>query len=224
MAKYLIHSCNQRQWYVDEYLIPSMLKQGIKEEDIFNYQDVNCDGNLMSYMISSKQSLVKWPDTHGVWHLQDDVIIGRDFKEQTEKDWSEYACVCAFTCFYDDGREPGEHPVKGNLWYSFPCMYIPNHIMVEYLDWVDRYVWRDCQYEQWIKKKKGDDYIFRIFMENYHPNDKCLNLAPNLIDHIDYLIGGTIVNPLRNCPNVRSYYWDDEELVDNLAKELKKRK
>ena len=34
--KYMIHTCEARLWYVEEYLIPSMLKQGIKEDDIYN--------------------------------------------------------------------------------------------------------------------------------------------------------------------------------------------
>ena len=41
MAYYLIHACNKRFWYVKEYLIPSMMLQGIPAENIFVYRDYN---------------------------------------------------------------------------------------------------------------------------------------------------------------------------------------
>ena len=46
MPKYLIHCCNDRMWYVKEFLIPSMIKQGISTDDIFIYQDKNKIGNF----------------------------------------------------------------------------------------------------------------------------------------------------------------------------------
>ena len=37
--KYMIHLTPKREWYVNEYLIPSMIKQGIKREDIIKWND-----------------------------------------------------------------------------------------------------------------------------------------------------------------------------------------
>jgi len=37
--KYMIHSCNSRLWYVEQYLIPSMIKQNIPREDIILFND-----------------------------------------------------------------------------------------------------------------------------------------------------------------------------------------
>ena len=79
--KYMIHACNSRLWYVQEYLVPSMLNQGIEQDDIILYVDENSVGNLASCI----NSFLALPDDNkGVWHLQDDVIISRDFKERTE--------------------------------------------------------------------------------------------------------------------------------------------
>lgn len=220
--KYMIHSCNSRQWYVDEYLIPSMLKQGIKASDIYVYQDVNGDGNLVSFIISCHKSYEMWGEQN-VWHLQDDVIIASYFKEQTEKLEERDGVICGFTTAYDDNRKAGEGTILNDMWWSFPCIRIPNKLAKEFACWVDVYVWRDNQYGFWIRRKKGDDLIFRIFMENYHGGDTVLNVAPNLVDHVDFLLGGTTINKQRVTPNVRSIYWEEEHLVNELMEKLAKK-
>ena len=222
--KYMIHSCNQRQWYVDRFLVPSMLKQGIKEDDIYVYQDKNCDGNLVSWVVSCHKAYEMWGEQN-VWHLQDDVIICSDFKKRTEElEVNEDKIICAFTCKYDDNRGPGEAEAENHMWYSFPCIRINSKLSKLFAEWVDIYVWRDNQYGFWIRHKKGDDLIFRIYIENYHPHIKVLNLTPNLVDHVDYILGGTVVNPQRQQSgrDVRSMYWEEPELVENLMKEISK--
>lgn len=44
----LIHACLKRNWYVYEHLIPSLLAQGIKEDEIHVWMDIGGEGNLMS--------------------------------------------------------------------------------------------------------------------------------------------------------------------------------
>lgn len=221
--KYMIHACNDRMWYVDEFLVPSMLKQGISEDDIYIYQDVNCDGNLVSFVVSCHKAYELW-GIQNVWHLQDDVVICSDFKERTEELESFDGVICAFTCNYDeDNRKPGYGTVIKDIWWSFPCIRIPNDIAKAFATWTDTYVWRDNQYGFWIRRKKGDDVIFRIYMESYHTNDKILNLAPNLVDHVDYLLGGSMVNRQRTMKNVRSLYWEEDYIVDELAKQIDRR-
>lgn len=220
--KYMIHSCNSRQWYVDNYLVPSMLKQGIKEEDIYVYQDVNRDGNLVSWVISCHKAFEMWGDTN-VWHLQDDVLICRDFKERTEElEADETKIICGFTTKYDDGREPGLKGAYNHMWYSFPCIRITTIITKLFAEWCDTYVWRDPQFGFWVKQKKGDDYVFRVYFESYYPNEPVLNLVPNLIDHVDFLLGGTVVNPQREANGtwVRSLYFDDQDLVNELREAI----
>lgn len=221
MSKYMIHACNDRMWYVNDYLIPSMLKQGIKEEDIVVWQDTECRGNLFSFIDSCRQlALVK---DKGTWHLQDDVLICSDFKEKTEK--YDEGIVCGFTTQYDDVRSPGEYKAKDNIWWSFPCIRIPNEYLADFVSWVDIWVWRDPQWEKWILAKKGDDLVFNTWAKNYRPNDRVLCLAPNLVEHVDWLIGGTTVNHARqkNKGQVRSIHWTEEYLVLELKKKLEER-
>ena len=77
MARYLIHACPRRMWYVEEYLIPSMLKQGIAKGDIRVYNDKEGEGNLRACM---KAFALCEGIPGGTWHLQDDVCICRNFK------------------------------------------------------------------------------------------------------------------------------------------------
>ena len=222
--KYMIHSCNQRQWYVDKYLVPSLYEQGIKKEDVYVYQDKNCEGNLKSWIQSCHLASELWGDNENVWHLQDDVIVCSNFKQRTEElEALDYKVICGFTCKYDDGRGPGEGPTLNHMWYSFPCIRIHTAISKEFALWADIYLWRDNQFGFWHRHKKGDDYIFRVWIESYYPNMKVLNLVPNLIDHIDYLIGGTVVNPQREMTGVdiRSIYWEEPELVEELERRIK---
>lgn len=216
MAKYLIHACNKRMWYVENFLIPSLHEQGIEEVEV--YLDKNGDGCLKSFVESAKER----PREGGTWHLQDDVVICRNFKELTEK--YDDGLVCAFTCEYDNNPKPGLTTVKNNTWWSFPCIRIPNDIIHNFHEWIDIYVWRDPQYGRYVKSKKYDDFIFKVFIESYYPNEPVLNLAPNLVDHVDYLLGGSVINRQRTMSNVRSMYWDDEELVDDLAKRIEEYK
>lgn len=220
--KYMIHSCNQRQWYVDKFLVPSMLKQGIKEDDIYVYQDKAQEGNLKSWVNSCHLAYKMWGEQN-VWHLQDDVLICSDFKKRTEElESNNDKIICAFTCKYDDNREPGERPAVNHMWYSFPCNRIHTSVTKAFAEWVDIYVWRDPQFGFYVRHKKGDDFIFRVFIESYYPNEPILNLVPNLVDHIDYLLGGTTVNFQRQMKDVRSMYFEEPELADILREEISK--
>ena len=84
---YLIHTCIQRKWYVNEFLVPSMRAQGIEADEIIIYSDENGDGQLRS-LINSYE-LIRGKDT---WHLQDDIIISSQFKELAEKHNSGIVC------------------------------------------------------------------------------------------------------------------------------------
>ena len=221
--KYMIHSCNKRQWYVDKYLVPSLLEQGIEEKNIYVYQDKTEAGNLVSWIVSCHLAQEMWGDNENVWHLQDDVLVSSKFKERTEElEAYRNIVMCGFTTFYDDGRKPGELPCKNNTWYSFPCIRIRTSISKEFANWCDTYLWRDNQFGFWTRHKKGDDYIFRVWVESYYPDELILNLKPNLVEHVDYLIGGTIINKQRNKDSVRSMYWDENDLVNELMEKLAK--
>ena len=100
MSQYLIHATHERINYVRRHLIPSMLRQGIKSQDITLYVDNKKEGLLKALITSSKT--VKGS---GTWHLQDDVIISSDFKDKTEQ--YDQGIVCGFCNSYSKGQ-PGE--------------------------------------------------------------------------------------------------------------------
>lgn len=82
--KYMIHSCNQRLWYVKEYLIPSMLKQGIELKDIILWNDYFSVGNQKSWYNSCKYIKQSESLNEGMWHLTDDVMISHKFYFRTK--------------------------------------------------------------------------------------------------------------------------------------------
>ena len=54
----MIHTCNKREWYVYDFLIPSLIKQGISKDEIKVWHDYKRIGNLQSF-IESKWKEVK---------------------------------------------------------------------------------------------------------------------------------------------------------------------
>ena len=80
LPRFMIHTCLQREWYVRDYLIPDMIGQGIPEENIEVWLDSERRGNLTSCLESFEAAGRRGS---GRWHLQDDVLISKDFAEKT---------------------------------------------------------------------------------------------------------------------------------------------
>ncbi|MBP3870268.1 MAG: hypothetical protein J6E46_04755, partial [Faecalicoccus sp.] len=89
---YQIHTCGKRRWYVDEFLLPSLVLQGIKEEEILIFEDRDQEGNLEATL----KSFEILPNASGTWHLQDDVVVSRNFAEFTSKNRPEKEILCGF--------------------------------------------------------------------------------------------------------------------------------
>lgn len=212
MANYLIHSCDKRLWYVESILVPSLVEQGIDRSNISVYNDVEHLGNLDAFV----ESMITVEKDGGTWHLQDDVVISKQFKRWTEE--YDNGLICGFCNAYSERFPLGMVKPK-DMWYSFQCMRIPNHIAHHFYKW-----YHDKMEEQeffvWAKTKH-DDFIFHKFMERYYMNDSVLNLAPNIVDHIDYLLGGSVINAIRGDMNVRSIYWDEDDTIMELMTKLK---
>ena len=217
MAKYMIHTYPKREWYVLKYLVPSMLKQGIDREDIIIISDRDGLGNLESWLSSLKQV------TEDTWHLQDDIIIASDFKDRTEVLSYLKTIVCGFVHYdFNTGSTLCTgFTIPKFMFMSFPCIFIPKALSDEFLQWF--YLPRtqiDCKEE--IDSKKNDDFLFYKFILDRHLHMKIYNCKPCLVDHIDYLIGGSLVNERAyEGQQVRAYYWNDEKLVKDLEKRLK---
>ena len=220
--RYMIHSSPARQWYVDEFLIPSMQQQGINENEIIVRCDTAGRGNLNSCM-----DAFLWCGQNmntGTWHLQDDVIISSDFAEKTRK--HDDGIVCGFVSqdwgpHYDKtGLQPAEE-----FWYSFQCIRIPDQIAGECAEWFYTVAMksRNPEYRNRINRKNHDDDFFRFFLREKHSDMSIMNLSPNIVDHIDYLIGGTLINKSRKRLINRAAYWADENLVMELQKKLEER-
>ena len=50
----LIHACLKRNWYVYKHLIPSLLTQGIREDEVHVWIDIANEGNLKSWVNSCR--------------------------------------------------------------------------------------------------------------------------------------------------------------------------
>lgn len=224
--KYMIHTYPKRLWYVNKYLVPSMIKQGINAEDIFIFNDSNNRGNLQAFLDSldwiyknSKLSEM------GYWHLQDDVIISKDFKERTQDSriaWNNVVNGFVSSNYNNKKLELiGWQEVK-NSWLSFPCIYIPNKYIGAFMNWLEKAKTKDnaLEYKRRYESNRHDDFFFYEFLRKKCKNDMVLNLKPNLVDHIDFLIGGSINKPRKE--QVRGYYFEDLDLVEKLERKLNK--
>lgn len=206
MADYLIHTCKQREWYVENYLVPSMVAQGIDREHINVYMDSGL-GNLGAFLDSLTTVTHSKILDKGTWHLQDDIIISSDFKRVTEE--NNTGVVAGFGSVFD--KSPA-------YWYSFQCIRIPNVIAYDFLRWIDTAARENYEYRAWIALNKCDDSLFQAYCREKAIPMKLL--IPNIVDHIDYLIGGSIANKCRQQPQTRSTYWTEEPLVKQLEQDL----
>jgi len=211
--KYLIHSCPERLWYVQGYLIPSMLKQGIDIKSIQVWNDSDHKGCLFSTM-DSFRSLSN--NEYGTWHLQDDVLISSQFKQKTE--YPKFSIVSGYCSKYIVNRPPGVTNLW-NMWYSFPCIYIKNRYAKECADWFYSEAVNDSKYQDWVESKKYDDEFFKIFMRQNYPHLIIYQENPNLVEHVDWLIGGSVLSPEKKEQRT-SRHWVEPELVDELRRQL----
>ena len=210
--KYMIHTCNARLWYVQQYLKPSLEKQGIKESNIKIWLDEENKGNLASTL----ESFSSLPKSGYTWHLQDDVIICSDFKERTEN--LEQDLCAGFCSIYDSSKYYG--PCRPSvMWYSFQCYKIPNAYAHQFVKWVQQKdEEQDSKYFVQISNNMFDDYLFKEFLKEKHSNDIGLNVYPNLVENIDFLIGGSTL--VKREEMMVSEYFMEPSLVCRLADEI----
>ena len=215
----MIHACPNRMWYVEDFMLPELDRQGI--ENVIVWNDAKRKGNLISCM----ESFATCEGDGGTWHLQDDVLLCRDFAERIEALPTD-RIICGFVNEYGgpDCNLRGD-VYAADMWYSFPCIFIPNRIARECSEWFISGDWkRDANALTYAvigdDFSRGDDYFFREFVEIRHGTETVLNLAPCLVEHVDWLVGGSVVNAYRGF-KARAVYWDDEDLVDDLKNRIK---
>lgn len=214
--KYLIHACEQRMWYVKDFLIPSMVDQGIDISRIRVFNDADVLGNLKAYMAS----LEMFGPEDDYWHISDDVCIAPDFAEKTEKLAGTEKVICAFACKICNNASAGiVRPI--DMWYSFPGIYIDKYLAMDFLIWLKNrapMILPDCF---WLKKGKGDDALFKNFLIYNYPVLRVLNYAPNLVNHIDYMLGGSITNTQRDkSKDTTAVFWNHPEILEDLERRI----
>lgn len=215
--KILIHACPQRMWYVEGFLVPMLRAQGAENIEIWN--DEARRGNLLACMDSFRAR----EGDGGTWHIQDDVLPCRDFVARCEK--NDEGVVSGFSCeaFGDDPLCCGR-VYAASLWHSFQCIRIPDALARECAAFYFSGAWRDSPSAELPildALGKGDDTFFHEFMESRHGGDSVKNLVPNLVEHVDWLIGGSVLNEYQSI--ARADYWNDEKLIAELRDALRGR-
>ena len=149
--------------------------------------------------------------------MQDDIIISSKFKEKTEE--YDSGIVCGFCNGFSISR-PGR-VVLFDMWYSMPCIRIPGYIFKEFVEWLNDESTKNT-FRSYIEENKHDDVLFEAFMKNKYPKTLTYNLAPNIVNHIDHLLGGSIINKSRSKSTefIMSRFWDEPELLDHIEQEL----
>lgn len=202
-------------WYVERLLMPSLLEQGA-EVEVWN--DILIKGNLKSCV----ESFAARKGNGATWHIQDDVLICRDFVKRCEEITDGVAYGFANVKFTDDVSQVGRVNVF-NSWHSFQCVKIPDAYAREFAEWITSGAWKEAKNHELsilFDGNMGDDTFFHEFMLARHPADIVTNVVPNLVEHVDFLVGGSIINKAR-CFWPRAHYWDDEELVNELKAKVK---
>lgn len=220
----MIHTCNKREWYVYQFIIPSLLEQGIKKEQIIVWHDYKRRGNLKSWLASLEWIRDNFDEGEAIWHFQDDILIARDWKERAET-FNDEEIVCGFMYRKANpaqvdktGRVAARH-----IWFSFPCIKIPVFISNEFLKWFDEVALFDNKCFKWYKLGKGDDTFFVKFIREERSRTHVINVKPCLVQHVDWLIGGSQVNQQRKDTVCRAYYWNDQTRVEELREALNAR-
>ena len=95
------------------------------------------------------------------------------------------------------------------------------------MDWYDAYdPTKDCykRVQKEFEGDKDDDTLFLAFITNKHPSIRTVNISPCLVDHIDYLIGGSVLFDRKTKIHRACYLSEkDKILVDNLTKKINNR-
>lgn len=217
--QYMIHACPARMWYVEDFLLPSMVEQGISEKEIKVWNDSEGWGNLESF-VRSMEWVAEFCDMDdAIWHIQDDVLLSSDFGEIT-RGHKDLAYGFANGIFDPQNWNVNGKVTAKDCWHSFQCICIPNRFAKEFAEWFRYHTKNTFYLMPFTVEGKMDDTNFRIFLQDKHPDHPCWNIAPNIVEHVDYLIGGTVLHGRR--PPRTSAYWSDSERIRDLSRSLDK--
>lgn len=211
--KVLIHACPKRMWYVEGFLLPELERQGADEVEVWN--DTEGKGNLRACM----EAFASRTGDGGTWHIQDDVLLCRDFTERCRQHDEGVVYGFCNEAFTDDPLQTGHVSVE-DAWHSFQCVRIPDAYARECAAWLEGPGKTSGMYSIWIQSGKMDDDVFRTFLVDRHGRENVENLKPNLVEHVDWIVGGSVLHPWRGYI-ARAHFWDDEDLVRELKEAVK---
>ena len=82
------------------------------------------------------------------------------------------------------------------------------------------------KYRAYFDENKHDDVFLEMYLTQNFPTLRVWNLAPNIVNHIDHLIGGSLINQGRNKSTefIMSKYWNEPELLNDIERRLKERR
>lgn len=200
---FLIHASKERMWYVNKFLLPRLY--GIPG---MTYCDSHKAGNIRAYLDSL--GMMAYANKSGnTWHLEDDVFPDKHFVKWAREHEDLEGIICGF----------GTKPIFGRvlpkeMWYSFPCIRIPNDYALEFAQWVEYSGDADCERRKELGK--GIDFLFNKYVQLnpiriYHPNH-CM------VEHVDDLIGGSLINE-RTEP-IKAIRFEDKEGLEQLKLRL----
>ena len=156
----MIHSCNKRLWYVNNFLIPELMAQGAKQEEIILWNDDDENGCLKSWVNACLWIERCQPLDAGIWHLQDDVLIVSDFVKRIAERPTQIVCngyVCSGPP--DDETKHIGYQHVSQYWMSFPCCYIPNKYIHGFVYWFYQDVLEAKKYADKVRAGLYDDFF-----------------------------------------------------------------
>lgn len=213
---FLIHTYKSRRWYVDEFLVPSLLRQGIDENSVYIYDDPG-DGNLKACLKSYLYYGQIFPGEK-IWNLQDDILICRDFAERCKRLSEEHDIVYGYCgdCGEDYKYDISTPKGTKELWWSQPCIMMSGKIMNDISDYFWTNVYTNENYILYLSHGICDDIIVNDYVGNLiNSGIDIWQERPSLVEHIDYLIGGSLVNNKR--PGItKAIDFPDPDLVEEL--------
>lgn len=206
----LIHAAPERIHYVKGFLAPRLMRQGF--DDVKVWEDKDRKGNLKAYL-ESYQSLPFDGDT---WHLEDDVLPDRRFYTWAKGLENYQGIINGYgTRGLFSERMFGEVRMLQHMFYSFPCIRIPNDLIHLFLEWFETCDRNDVKRK--VEQNRGIDFILRAYLEE-HPTPY-LNHKPCMVEHIDDYLTGSLVSIRGETP--KAICFEDDESLEEMKRWLK---
>ena len=206
----LIHAAPERMHYVEGFLVPKLLRQGF--DDVKVWEDKDHKGNLKAYLESYKQL----PFDGDTWHLEDDVLPDSRFYVWAKGLKNYQGIINGYgTRGLFSERMFGEVRMLQHMFYSFPCIRIPNDLIHLFLEWFETCNRNDVKRK--VEQNRGIDFILRAYLEeNPAP---CLNHNPCMVEHIDDYLTGSLVSIRAETP--KAIRFEDTNSLEEMKRWLK---